>query len=285
MRGFITGLFFLLSSLGFADEARQLRPDHAPTPYSALEIAACCAHGRTVVFEVSTPQEKMHQKTRFLLPDAEGVEVEVVNISPRTGKPAGPVRGSRAAWTSLQKHASFPKSVTTIAPGEVTTPAGSFRCQVYTLAIPSGKRVFYFARDLAGPPVKMVAFDPAGKQVMSMTLIRHAPFDFPTYFGDQKWEGRAVREDLAYAATASIVKRTGKNERMIVVASLKVTEGEPIRHAALEITKGMLKGAVLRLTNEKPNPKGSMIVSREFELPKAWNHQPGPLEFKPVDLR
>lgn len=280
-----TGLLLLLAGIGRADDARQLRPDHAPTPYSAHDIAACCAHGRTIVFEVATPQGKMHQKTRFLLPDAEGVEVEVINLSPKTGKPAGPVRGSRALWTELQKHASFPKSVTKVAPGDVTTPVGTFRCQVYTLTIPSGKRVFYFANDLPGPPVKMTAFDPSGKQVMSLTLIRHTPFDFPTYFGDQTWEGRSVRENLAYAATASIVQRRGKDERLVVVASLKVTEGNPIRHAAIEITKGALKGAVLRLTEEKPAEKGQMIVSREYELPRGWKHQPGPLEFKPVDLR
>ena len=282
-------LAILLGPLGISSGAepstkRQLRPDHAPTPYSAAEIAARCVHGCTVVFELESPRGKVLQQTRFLLPDAEGVDIETANLNPRTGKPFAKPGSARATWKTLQSHGSFPKANTTITDGVVETPAGRFECRVYTVTVPSGKRVLYFANGLAGQPVKFLAFDHDGKQMLSVTLVRQRPFDFPTYFGDQEWEGRSVRKEVAYAASASIVARTGESPRAVVVASLRITEGRPFRHAALRVTKGALKGAILRLTPES-NPVPRMIAAQEFELPKRWQHEPTPLEFEVVDLR
>jgi hypothetical protein len=56
------------------------------------------------------------------------------------------------------------------------TPAGEFDCMVYTVTQEAAGvetvRVFHFAKRLPGPPVKMTQ-SIAGKQAMSMTLLRH----------------------------------------------------------------------------------------------------------------
>ncbi len=226
---------------------------------------------------------------RFLLPNARGVEVESQNF--RDGKPLGPVQGAPSPWKALQAHASFPSNITTVSDGAVKTPVGEFSCKVYTVIAPSGKRVLYFAKHLAGPPVKMLAYDNAGKEVMSMVLIKHVPFDFPTYLGDQKWPGMAVAgKDIEYDASASLVVRRGKDARMVVVGTLRVRDGVPLRHVALRVKSGALRGAVLRLLGHEDKKadqkaKPQMIVARAFALPKGWTHPAGPLDVEVVDFR
>jgi hypothetical protein len=176
----LTTAFFLFAALASAEdaepaEARRLKPDHAPTPFSAARIREGCPSGRVSTFLIEQGGHKVLQVFRFVKADAEGAEFSV-DITTEDGKPLKKSQPTRQTWSGFQAHASFPANVTRITEGRVKTPAGTFDCWVY-IVIAKGKTVtkesrFYFAKTIPGPPVKMTQ-QMDGKTVFSMTLVRH----------------------------------------------------------------------------------------------------------------
>jgi hypothetical protein len=149
-----------------------MRPDHAPTPFSAAEIRAGCPAGRTSVYLIHVPlSQPVYQTLRFLGGDAGHAELELVTEGEKPSR-------TRAPWTELQSHASFPAAATGITRETVRTPAGRFDCWLYTVRTSQNGKIrvtrLYFARDLPGPPVRRtVEID--GQSVHTMTLVEHGP--------------------------------------------------------------------------------------------------------------
>ena len=59
-------------------------------------------------------------------------------------------------WRDLQSHASFPTDATTIEPERIETPMGELDCLRYTVRDGATEKVFWFATDLPGMPVRSV---------------------------------------------------------------------------------------------------------------------------------
>jgi len=155
-----------------SEEARRLRPDHAPTPFTADEIRKACPEGRTDTFRIERHKETWTHTMKFLKCDAEGAEVESTNVledgTTKTTK-------DRQAWTDFQTQASFPELDTKITDETIETPAGKFECRLYTVQKREGDPAvvrMYFAKKLPGHPVKMTS-EENGKIVFTMTLIEH----------------------------------------------------------------------------------------------------------------
>lgn len=155
-----------------AEDPRRLKPDHAPTPYTADEIRDACPEGRVSVFRTEGKGKVAISTITFLKCDEKGAEMEF-SVGPENAPPLQTNRNT-AAWKDLQAHASFPEKVTKITEETIEIPAGKFDCWVYTVTqISDGKeakRTFHFAKSLAGPPVKMVS-EKDGKVESTMTLV------------------------------------------------------------------------------------------------------------------
>ncbi|HEX5135633.1 MAG TPA: hypothetical protein VFY93_01550 [Planctomycetota bacterium] len=159
---------------GGPDDPHRLRPDHAPTPFTADEIRDACGEGRTDSFRIERDGQKplTHTMT-FLKGDREGVDMEFTTKT-EDGKVAEPVKRHQT-WKDLQAHASFPEGDTKLSEEAVEVPAGKFECVLYTVhrgGDDAPTLRLWFAKKLPGPPVKMTT-EQTGKVVSSMTLLEH----------------------------------------------------------------------------------------------------------------
>lgn len=154
--------------------ANQLKPDHAPTPFSAQEIREGCPSGHRVVHRIEqVGQDPRIQVTLFVDASADQVGFEVTVTDPDGNSLGNPLRAS-AKWADLQAHASFPTAVTTIADEPCQTGAGAFDCWKYTVTQDDGtEQRFWFAKQLPGPPVLFETYK-AGERIYRMEMIEQS---------------------------------------------------------------------------------------------------------------
>ncbi|MBI5502468.1 MAG: hypothetical protein HY907_19650 [Deltaproteobacteria bacterium] len=149
-------------------------PEHAPTPYTAEQIRDASRPGRTYRFRVEIPgAPTVVREIRF-----EAVDTETATIRSTTRDEAGNVleapEPTVAAWEELRRHALFPQDVVELTEAEVTVPAGTFACVVYTVTTSEGVEVYEFATDLPGPPVRFWT-EAGGARTMTSTLVEYLP--------------------------------------------------------------------------------------------------------------
>jgi hypothetical protein len=148
----------------------RMRPDHAPTPFSAAEIREGCPAGRVSIFRVESPTGgESLLAFRFQGGDEESSKLEIVTTD-LEGEELSPPRAGGSKWTELQAHASYPADGTTITTEMLTTPAGTFECWLYTVSRGELTTKAWFAKDLPGPPVQSITTKGETEQVR-MTLI------------------------------------------------------------------------------------------------------------------
>jgi hypothetical protein len=158
-----------------------MRPEHAPTPFTAEQIRAACPVGRRSTFRVEMPGRTPFLQTfHFTVADAEGAEV-TFTIRDEQGRSLGEPTTSKSDWRGFQAHASWPAAETTITETEETVPAGTFAGFLYRVEgedAEDGRLVTeaFFARALPGPPVRMVR-SRGGEVEMAMTLVSHESGD------------------------------------------------------------------------------------------------------------
>lgn len=140
------------------DDPRVLRPDHAPTPFTAEEIRASCPSGRTVTARTEAAGEPDRVDiTVFVETDDAGALLESNG------------QEHRVTWLDLQSHASFPADVTTIREEMVEIPLGRMECLAYQVVRDDTVSTFWFAKDRPGMPVLfMTEVDGA---VLSTTFV------------------------------------------------------------------------------------------------------------------
>ena len=100
----------------------------------------------------------------------------VSEILDNEGKTVGEPESSSETWEELRRHASYPRSATTIVEMSIETPAGAFTCKQYTVVEKTEtverRMVLCFAKELPGPPVEMTV-EENGELVLSMSLIKN----------------------------------------------------------------------------------------------------------------
>ncbi len=173
----------VLAALVSAPARAQDEPSGPPepmmeTPYSAAQIASACPVGRRLKLSVEMEGEKQFQVLEFKATTETGATI-VATMIDEAGKPTGDREESEVSWDELRSHAEFPQARTKRTEGEITTPAGKFNCWIYTVASEPddpemGDTVFWFAKELPGPPVKIEA-KKKGNQgtAYSMTLVEN----------------------------------------------------------------------------------------------------------------
>lgn len=160
---------------GLPPAANRMKPDHAPTPFSAEEIHQGCPDGRTTRYRIEAHNRPvMYQVSIFLNGTAEGTAFRAWQENEQ-GQPVGGPMESKATWEELQAHASFPAADTRITTEIFTTPAGTYDCWLYEVTAEKDNQRqvsrFWFARSLPGPPV---CFEKTvdGQMVYRMTMLR-----------------------------------------------------------------------------------------------------------------
>lgn len=129
---------------------------HAPTPFTAEEIRAHCPNGLRLTIAVRGEGRVTYRTSTFRNGDDDAVTLEDCP-SAADGTPTGEVTGTRATWTELQAHASFPADRTTVGEETITGPLGTLACRRYDVRTDSGTRTFWFALDHPGMPVRSVS--------------------------------------------------------------------------------------------------------------------------------
>ena len=153
----------------------RMKPDHAPTPFSAEEIYKGCPRGRKIVYQVETfGQPVSFQTLEFVTVHEDKVVYESVTKG-MDGKQQGPRRMTTGTWKDLQAHASFPGKQTTIKKESFTVPAGTFDCWRYEVTLEKGGKTsvqrYWFAVNLPGPPV-CVEETVDNRVVFKMTMLK-----------------------------------------------------------------------------------------------------------------
>jgi len=156
-------------------DPHQLRPDHAPTPFTAAEIRAGCPAGRTVLLRIDETgtgdPAPRYRSTRFLACDADGADQDRGGTD-ADGTAIEPRIAYRSSWLDLQAPASFPAAVTTIESDRVELPIGGLDCLRYRVTDPvdGTTTTFWFATELPGMPVRVVS-EHGGGAVSTMTMV------------------------------------------------------------------------------------------------------------------
>jgi hypothetical protein len=152
------------------DDAHVLAPDRAPTPFTAVEIRDRCAVGKTIRSLVEADGEApYHRVTRYVEVDDAGATLERSMVA-LDGSPLGGTEPERVTWLDLQGHASFPAADTAIEADRIVTPLGDLDCLRYTVRDGDAERVFWFAKDRPGLPVRYLT-RVGGDVVTTVTVV------------------------------------------------------------------------------------------------------------------
>jgi hypothetical protein len=155
-------------------DPHRLRPDHAPTPFSAAEIRAGCQPPRTIRLRIEpaggTPFIRVN---RFLEADEEGALQQAQRFA-LDGTPLDEPEAQRVTWLGFQSHASFPEAQTTIGEETIELPAGTFACWRYVVREGASEQHFWFAKALAGMPVRMESWED-GALTFAMAMLENVP--------------------------------------------------------------------------------------------------------------
>jgi len=157
-------------------DKNRMKPDHAPTPFSAEEIREGCPSGRTSKYLIEVAgNPNSFQVVTFVNGDKDGTGFESITLG-HEGAQVGEKQTADARWDELQFHASFPEADTRISSESYTTPAGKFDCWHYVVKKDKeekkGVSHYWFAKSLPGAPIFMEQIID-GKSVFKMTLVEN----------------------------------------------------------------------------------------------------------------
>lgn len=155
--------------------------DTTPTPYTAEQLRDAIPVGTEMRFRLTMADgTKLISTTEFIAADAVNTTYRQTMRSEDGAVVAGPTQSS-AAWTELRDHAAFLLDKTQIEQLSVTTELGTFEAWLYTVHVDEellGPKVqrYWFAKDLAGPPV-LLTVEVDGQEVERMEMISRSGLD------------------------------------------------------------------------------------------------------------
>jgi hypothetical protein len=143
--------------------------DPAPYPFTAAEIRAGCPLGRVIDYRIEKVGESARSERWAFAPVGEDSVTITTTALDAQGNPTGVPETQTAKWTELHEHAHFPRAATQLSEESLTVPAGTFAVLRYVVTKEDDVKTLWFAKTLAGPPVKLEATH-SGQTVMTMTM-------------------------------------------------------------------------------------------------------------------
>jgi hypothetical protein len=160
-----------VSDVGPVPDPHVTAPGRAPTPFTADDIRRGCPPGRVSRSRIEAPgRPTVERVNRFVECDDEGALI-IRSVVDGDGRPVGDEDVNRTTWRDLQEHASFPVEQVEIVDDRLDSPLGRLDCLRYTVTDADGVSTFWFAKDVAGMPVRVEIRDPAGQLVMTSTMV------------------------------------------------------------------------------------------------------------------
>ncbi len=157
----------------------EIDPDLAPVPFAPGTLARTFHPGATITYRIEAPgKPPVVLTTEFLAADESGVTMRDTTTDVE-GTPQGEPETATATWKELESHAHFPRNATTIRESVVEVPAGRFETFQYRITSTTNgatsSATLWFAKNLPGPPVKVVR-EVDGAVAMTMVLLQtHRP--------------------------------------------------------------------------------------------------------------
>ena len=156
------------------------RPDEgppvefAPTPYTSKQLRDALVVGTRIDLRVEEGRKITEQQMEVIAADAEGCTM-ATRVLDADGKLLEDQGSNVFKWDELRDHAKFPKDKVVRTEGRITVPVGERDAWLYVITSldEDGKEVetyMHFAKDLPGPPVRMVV-QVEGKVVSSWTMV------------------------------------------------------------------------------------------------------------------
>ncbi|MGA1487680.1 MAG: hypothetical protein ACO4CW_06535 [Planctomycetota bacterium] len=131
----------------------------APAPFTARQIAQACPVGRTNTFAMTMETGDYVMVHRFTEVSPEGATIQRLfgEVRGDTNAAAPDLRSEvkEVAWSELQRDASFPREKTRIRSERISVRAGTYDCWRYDVIEGATITHHWFAKGLAGPPVKI----------------------------------------------------------------------------------------------------------------------------------
>ena len=156
-----------------------LGPGLLPTPFTADEIRAGTASGRTIRLLVEEPEGERYERVSHLTEcDDEGATLERWRIA-ADGGIDGEVARARVTWLELQEHAAFPADRTSVSSETLELPIGRVECLRYDTRVDESADAaaarFWFSPVHQGMPVRYEVSTPAGVQRTTMVAVEMTP--------------------------------------------------------------------------------------------------------------
>ncbi|ACY18178.1 hypothetical protein [Haliangium ochraceum] len=149
-------------------------PELAPHPFTAAQIQAASAPGRTYRFRVRQGADEIFIRMVFTATTETAATIETT-VTDAQGQIIEQ-NTEESSWDELVAHASYPADITEISETTIEVEAGSFDVVLYTVTTEQeGKPVtarMYFAKDMPGAPVKREV-TVEGEAVFDMELLEH----------------------------------------------------------------------------------------------------------------
>lgn len=170
----------LAALVGCGSSGSSTRPDEeaptgfAPTPYTSKEIRDALVVGTRIDLRVEEGREVTERQMEITAADAEGCTI-ATKVFDDKGKLVEDQGTKVFTWNELRDHAKFPSDKVVRTEGRITVPVGEHDAWLYVVTSldGDGKEVetyMHFAKDLPGPPVRMVV-QVDGKVVSNWTMV------------------------------------------------------------------------------------------------------------------
>jgi hypothetical protein len=131
----------------------------APRMFSADELRAALPQGTELRYRFEQPNTPVVvERWVFATTTATIAVIETERFS-EDGTSLGQKERGASSWVQLMEHGSFPADKTTIEDAELEAAVGKKQCRLYRVQAADDKgeaitRMFYFAKDWPGPPIR-----------------------------------------------------------------------------------------------------------------------------------
>ena len=155
-------------------DTNRIQADHAPTPFSADDLYNGFSEGTQLQFELGASGQPIQLQTMTFTGITETEVLVKVDMADTDGTNLSSSPPSKAKWSELQSHGSFPAATTTIARETKASKFGDVECWHYTVgSSEQGRSVvshYWWDVERPGPPIELTS-ESDGKTFFKLEMV------------------------------------------------------------------------------------------------------------------